>query len=170
MKTTDMRIKTMMLGPIQTNCYLVYHETTKKGIIIDPADWATAIVQECRENGVEPEAILLTHGHGDHTQAADALRKQFGIPLIAAADEEKLLGDPSLNLTAMMGMSLTSLRADRLVRDGDVLELAGFRLRVIATPGHTAGSVCYLAEGEEALFSGDTLFEGSYGRTDFPTG
>lgn len=170
MKTTDMRIKTMMLGPIQTNCYLVYHETTKKGIIIDPADWATAIVQECRENGVEPEAILLTHGHGDHILAADGLRQEWKIPVIASETERELLADPSLNLSLALGMPRTSLKADREVRDGEVVEAAGFHFQVIATPGHTKGSVCYLEKEEKVLFSGDTLFEQSLGRTDFPTG
>lgn len=170
MKKTDMRIKTMMLGPIQTNCYLVYHETTKKGIIIDPADWATAIVQECRENGVEPEAILLTHGHGDHILAADGLRQEWKIPVIASETERELLADPSLNLSLALGMPRTSLKADREVRDGEVVEAAGFHFQVIATPGHTKGSVCYLEKEEKVLFSGDTLFEQSLGRTDFPTG
>ena len=92
------------------------------------------------------------------------------MPIVAAETERALLADPALNLSVALGMPSTSLRADREVRDGETLELAGFRFRVLATPGHTSGSVCYLAEGEDALFAGDTLFEESLGRTDFPTG
>ncbi len=166
----DIRIKTMVLGHVQTNCYLVYREGSGRGVIIDPADDGPAISAACREAGVTPEAILLTHGHGDHILAADGLRKEWGVPVIASEAERALLADPSLNLSLALGMPRTSLKADREVKDGDVVEAAGFRFQVIATPGHTKGSVCYLEKEEEVLFSGDTLFEESLGRTDFPTG
>lgn len=167
---SDMRIKTMVLGSVQTNCYIVYHEETKAAVIIDPADGSSAIQAACTGLGVKPEAILLTHGHGDHILAAEDLKKAYSVPIVAAETERALLADPALNLSVALGMPSTSLRADREVRDGETLELAGFRFRVLATPGHTSGSVCYLAEGEDALFAGDTLFGESLGRTDFPTG
>ena len=90
--------------------------------------------------------------------------------MIASETERELLADPSLNLSLALGMPRTSLKADREVRDGEVVEAAGFHFQVIATPGHTKGSVCYLEKEEKVLFSGDTLFEQSLGRTDFPTG
>ena len=167
---SDMRIKTMVLGSVQTNCYIVYHEETKAAVIIDPADGSSAIQAACTGLGVKPEAILLTHGHGDHILAAEDLKKAYSVRIVAAETERALLADPALNLSVALGMPSTSLRADREVRDGETLEFAGFRFRVLATPGHTSGSVCYLAEGEDALFAGDTLFEESLGRTDFPTG
>lgn len=166
----DMRIKTMVLGHVQTNCYLVYEEGSGRGVIIDPADNGPAISAACREAKVTPEAILLTHGHGDHILAADGLRQEWKIPVIASETERELLADPSLNLSLALGMPRTSLKADREVRDGEVVEAAGFHFQVIATPGHTKGSVCYLEKEEKVLFSGDTLFEQSLGRTDFPTG
>lgn len=166
----DMRIKTMVLGYVQTNCYLVYDGETGRGVIIDPADRAPEIVSACRELQVTPEAVLLTHGHGDHVLAADAVRQELGIPVIASRAERELLADPALNYSTALGMPDIRLKADREVEDGDLLELAGFRFQVIATPGHTGGSVCYLEEENEVLFSGDTLFELSLGRTDLPTG
>lgn len=166
----EMRIKTMVLGAVQTNCYLIYDNETGRGFVVDPADESETIERACAGLGVKPEAVLLTHGHGDHILAAEDLRKKYGIPVLAGEQERELLADPSLNLSAALGMGSVALRADREVRDGEELELAGFRLKVLATPGHTKGSVCYLDEGEKVLFSGDTLFEESLGRTDFPTG
>lgn len=166
----EMRIKTMVLGPVQTNCYLIYDDETKRGFLVDPADQSETIERACTGLGVKPEAILLTHGHGDHILAAEDLRKKYGIPVLAGERERELLADPSLNLSAALGLGSVGLRADREVKDGEELELAGFRLKVLATPGHTKGSVCYLDEREKVLISGDTLFEESLGRTDFPTG
>lgn len=165
-----LRIKSAVLGAVGTNCYLVYNEKTKKAVIVDPADNGPYIKSQCISLGIEPEAILLTHGHADHMLAADSLRKEYGIPLIAGEKEEKLLADPSMNLSLMIGGVQVGLKADKTVREGDVLELIGFRFRVIGTPGHTSGSVCYWITEEDVLFAGDTLFEESFGRTDFPTG
>lgn len=167
---SEMRIKTMVLGGVQTNCYLVYHEKTKAGVIIDPAAQPDRIDQMCLELGIKPEALLLTHGHGDHIMAVEKLKSRYQIPVIAGEKERNLLADPSKNLSAALGMPSVSLKADREVTDGEILVLAGFQFQVLATPGHTAGSVCYLEPEEGVLFSGDTLFEESLGRTDFPTG
>ncbi|RGY99047.1 MBL fold metallo-hydrolase [Clostridium sp. AM58-1XD] len=166
----DLRIKSSVLGAVGTNCYFVYNETTKKAVIIDPADNATYIVNQCVTLGITPEAILLTHGHADHMLATEEIRKQYGIPVIAGEKEERLLADPTLNLSPMIGGRQVGLRADRTVRDREELELIGFRFQVIETPGHTEGSVCYRMKEEGVLFAGDTLFEESFGRTDFPTG
>ncbi len=166
----EMRIKTMVLGSVQTNCYLIYDNETKRGFLVDPADESGTIERACAGLGVKPEAILLTHGHGDHILAAEELKKKYGIPILAGEEERELLADPALNLSAALGMGSVGLRADRELRNGEELELAGFSLKVLATPGHTKGSVCYLDEKEKVLLSGDTLFEESLGRTDFPTG
>ncbi|MBS5065859.1 MAG: MBL fold metallo-hydrolase [Hungatella hathewayi] len=162
----DLRIKTCVLGMVSTNCYIVYRE--KEAVVIDPADNGAYIVNQCRELGVMPVAVLLTHGHFDHIMAVDDLRK-LSLPVYAGADEEGLLGDTSLNLSASFGHSFTT-RADHYVKDGEMFSLLGKTWKVIATPGHTSGSVCYLVDDEDVLFSGDTLFAESLGRTDFPTG
>lgn len=113
---------------------------------------------------------MLTHGHFDHILAVEDIRRAFPeITVYAAEKEAKLLGDPRLNMTGSYGTGF-SLSPDRLVKDGDVLELAGFKWKVIETPGHTAGSMCLWIEEEDVLISGDTLFAESLGRTDFPTG
>ena len=167
---SDFRIKTMVLGMVGTCCYIVYHEKTREAVIIDPADNADYLVSKCREFGVEPEAVLLTHAHFDHMMAADDIRKTYGCKLYVHMDDEKMLNDPSLNLSGTMGTEQVSISADHLLRDGDVLHFLNREWKVMATPGHTAGSVCYYIPEEEVVFSGDTLFAESLGRTDLPTG
>lgn len=164
------RIKTYVLGPVSTNCYIVFREGSKHAIVIDPADRADVILAHCRDLGVEPEAILLTHGHFDHMMAAQEIREQTKALVYACEKEQKLLGDASLNLSSGFIRKPYTLQADRLVKEGDRLEFSDLTLEVMETPGHTAGSVCYYEREEGILFSGDTLFAGSYGRVDFPTG
>ncbi len=114
-------------------------------------------------------AILLTHGHFDHIMGVEGLRTQFGIPVYVHEDDADMLERPQLNAGAMIGVSI-SVQADQTVKDGDVLHLAGMEIHVLHTPGHTPGGVCYYFPKEEVVFSGDTLFCGSVGRTDLPGG
>ena len=165
----NIAIRMMVLGPVQTNCFFLINEDTKEVLIVDPADCAQRIIEWINSENLKPVAILLTHGHFDHVLAMDAVRKEYGIPVYASRDEVEVLAKPQLNVSTMMGMRL-SLQADELFKDGDILELAGMKLQVIATPGHTIGSVCFYIEEEKMLISGDTLFCASVGRTDFPTG
>lgn len=167
---SNFRIKTYVLGGVSTNCYLVFREGEKAAVILDPADNADYLIGRCREFGVEPEAILLTHGHFDHILAADDIRKTFGCKIYVQMDDEKMLNDPSLNLSGTLGTEQMSTSADHLLRDGEVLSFLNLEWKVLATPGHTAGSACYYIPEEEVLFSGDTLFAESLGRTDLPTG
>lgn len=167
---SNFRIRTCTVGMVGTNCYLVYREDLKKAVIVDPGDNGAHILNKCREYGIIPEAIVLTHGHFDHILAVEEIRRAFQeITVYAAEKEAKLLGDSRLNMTGSYGTGF-SLRPDRLVKDGDVLELAGLKWQVIETPGHTTGSMCLWIEEEDVLISGDTLFAESLGRTDFPTG
>ena len=143
-----MRIETIMVGQMGTNCYLAWDEESKRGFLVDPGEQADKIIRVCSRYEIKPEAILLTHGHFDHIMAAKKVKEYYQIPVYAGIHEEELLADAEKNLSAMWAEGFT----------------------VIETPGHTSGGVCYYIEKEHVLFAGDTLFFESYGRTDFPGG
>ena len=137
-----------------------------KALVVDPGAKAQRILQECEHLHVKPIAVLLTHGHADHILGAAELQKA-GAKIYAHKDEIEVIGGKA-NLAIALGTSLAPLVPDEIVTDDEVIDLPPFSVNVIHTPGHTQGGVCYLLE--DALFTGDTLFPGSYGRTDFPTG
>ena len=166
---SQLEIRSFVLGMVATNCYLAINKETKEALIIDPADNAPRIARELDKAGAHPVAILLTHGHFDHILAVDDLRDKYRIPVYCHKDEEEVLEKDALNMASMIGR-LYSTKADVLLRDEEQLKLAGFDIIVFHTPGHTKGGVCYYLPEEQTLFSGDTLFCGSVGRTDFPTG
>lgn len=167
---TGMEIKTCVLGGVGTNCYLVYNKATKEAVIVDPADNGPYISEMCTGLGLTPAAILLTHGHFDHIMAAEDVRRAFNIKIYASEIEDAMLSDSGLNLSGGFGGTQIGFHGDELLRDGDILDLIGFQWKVIETPGHTSGSVCYFVPEEKVVFAGDTLFLRSYGRTDLPTG
>lgn len=166
-----MKIRHLMVGMIGTNCYLVENDETKKGFIVDPGGNAPEILETLAQMEMQPEAILLTHGHADHISGIPGIEEKRQIPVFALAAEKHVLHDTTANLTdEFYGGRGFTVDADRYLADGEELSLAGFRIRVIATPGHTEGSCCYYLPEAGVLFSGDTLFQMSYGRTDMPTG
>ena len=164
----DLKVRHLVVGAVATNCYIAENKKTKEALIIDPGDNAARIVQIIKEDGVVPVAVLLTHGHFDHAMAAQEVAEQYGIKIYAHETEKETLETPQINLSGMIGRTLT-FHADCYVKDGDILNLAGFEIRVLHTPGHTQGGVCYYVEKEGVLFSGDTLFCCSVGRSDFAT-
>lgn len=166
----NLRIETMVLGMVGTNCYLVMNSNTKELFVVDPADEADRIAQRIRQMEGIPQMILLTHGHFDHIGAARELADLFQIPVCALSLERELMADDYMNVSLPMGGRGITLEADRWLRDGEILNAAGCRIQVIHTPGHTSGGACYYLPGEQVLFSGDTLFHCSVGRTDLPTG
>lgn len=161
-------IEQKVLGMVSTNTWFLKNKETGALLIIDPADQPLLIQQKITAMEGKPEAILLTHGHFDHMMAADVVRSMYGIPVLALEEEKNLLANPGYNLSGSWAAPC-SLQADRWLKDQEILELAGFTIRVLHTPGHTQGSCCYYLDEEGVLFSGDTLFAGSVGRTDFPT-
>ena len=153
-----LKMKTLPLGAYQTNCYLVWEENSPTCVVIDPGYEADTILLEVKKVGKKIAAILLTHGHFDHVGAVRDLVAEAGCPVY--------LHEADLSMPAQM--TAGPLYYTNLCGEGDRLELAGLSFKVLHTPGHTPGSVCYMSEN--AIFSGDTLFWGSCGRTDLPGG
>ena len=165
----QIEIKSMTLGMVATNCYLIINKENNEALLVDPADNALRISNVIEENGCTLKAILLTHGHFDHIMALNDLKKRYNVPVYAHEEEEDVLKQSSLNLSGSIGQIYTT-QADVYVKDGEHLKLAGLDVIVLYTPGHTKGGVCYYFPEEKVLMSGDTLFHCSIGRTDFPTG
>ena len=138
-------------------------------ILIDPGANADRLIQIIEEEKLNPVAILLTHGHFDHAGGAAEVAAHFGIKVYAEKHERETLDDPKLNLSGWAGAE-TTYHADVFLKDEQEFDLAGFHIRVLFTPGHTVGGCCYYFAYQDALFSGDTLFAQSVGRTDFPKG
>ena len=166
---TEIKIGKMLIGSVQTNCYFLYREDQKEVICIDPADQGEQIYQKLLSQGFTIKAILLTHGHFDHIFGCDVIKEKTNAPIYALKQEKELLGNATQNVSIQFGRPYT-LNADYYFEDGESITIAGMNVRVIATPGHTAGSCCFYLEEVGMLISGDTLFEESVGRTDLPTG
>lgn len=163
-------IRSMVLGPVQTNTYFIINDDTGECVIADPAYSPEKIIEAVEKNDLIPAAVILTHGHFDHIAAVKGLLEKWRVPVFASEAEKELLEDVNLNQSLdAFGYGIT-VKADRLLKDGEEFEAGGITFRCIHTPGHTAGSCCFLIDSMKALISGDTLFEGSIGRTDLPTG
>lgn len=159
-----------VVGAVQTNCYFLYNPETSECLIIDPGDEADKIINYMQSKELKPVAILLTHGHFDHIGAVDELRDKYNISVYAAKEERETLENEDINRSSFfMGRGL-SIAADKWLSDGDEITLLGQNVRCILTPGHTVGGMCFYFPKEMILFSGDTLFQESVGRTDFPGG
>lgn len=164
------RIEKSILGVCATNTYYVFNEDSREGIIIDPADNENDIIDKVTRFGFTPKAILITHGHFDHILAMPKVREHFSIKCYIGKTEEKVLKDSSMNLTTTFVGGGIKMDADVYLEDGEEFEIAGWKIKAIEVPGHTIGGMCYYFMDEDVLFSGDTLFCDSVGRSDFPGG
>ncbi|MCM3637414.1 MBL fold metallo-hydrolase [Sporosarcina luteola] len=165
-----LEIRTYPLGPIQTNCYVVY---SREGecLVIDPGEEGDRIIAEIEKANGKPLAILLTHAHFDHIGAVDRVRNHFGIPVHIHEAEHDWLGNPDLNGSSRYpGLPLVKNKdADQFLQEGE-LNIGPFQLEVRHTPGHSPGSVSFVFKEAQFAVVGDTLFKGSIGRTDLPGG
>jgi hydroxyacylglutathione hydrolase len=153
------------VGPVRENCYLVRREGADRALLIDPGDEAPRLQAAMAELGVAPEAILLTHTHFDHIGAVAPIARATGVPVYCPRGELAVLEEPHKFFPPMFG-PVEGWTADHALDGGERLQLAGFDVDVVSTPGHSPGHVTFAIEG--ALFSGDVLFENSIGRTDLP--
>lgn len=164
-----LRVEQYVVGPVQTNCYFAINEDTKEVLVIDPGASAKRLAEIIEEEKLNPVAILLTHGHFDHAGGAEELAGLLGVKIYAGEKEKETLDTPELNLSGWEGRQV-QYHADVFLKDEQEIDLAGFHIRVLETPGHTVGGVCYYFGYQNTVFSGDTLFAQSVGRTDFPKG
>jgi hydroxyacylglutathione hydrolase len=165
-----LEIHTIVSVPFDENSYVVWRAGRSDVLVIDPGLEPELILDYLRERGFTPAALLNTHGHADHIGGNRALKEAFpDAPLLIGANEARLLTNANANLSAPFGMPVTSPPADRLLREGDVVEEAGIRLEVLDLPGHSPGHVVFLyRDAPNVVFGGDVLFRGSIGRYDFP--
>lgn len=164
-----LKLDRMVLGYIGTNVYFICNEENGKVIVVDPADNGEEVYKAITNSGLSVAAILLTHGHYDHILGVEKLRELSGAKVYASIEEKDVLENANNNLTEEIGNPF-SLAADVYLKDSEEIDIDGIKFKCIITPGHTKGSCCYYFENDNILISGDTLFEGSVGRTDLPTG
>ena len=165
-----MTVKQFLAGPIGTNCYLLINKKTKEAVIVDPASCPDYMMNYIKTEEIKLKAVLLTHAHFDHIMGIDDVLNKYGkMPVYVHEADKPMLEDPQQNMTMSCGFPY-AYKGAQAVQDGQVLSLIGYEFKVLHTPGHTPGGCCYYIADEKILFSGDTLFQESVGRTDFPRG
>ncbi|MCR4946761.1 MAG: MBL fold metallo-hydrolase [Lachnospiraceae bacterium] len=164
-----MKINSTVVGRVSANCYFLVNEETGETVVIDPGGEFGRLSAKITELGLKPVAILYTHGHFDHVEAGAELAQKYAVKRYVHSLDMPVLQNPEMNVSWMVGDEEV-FDADETFGDGDILSLAGFEIKCIHTPGHTPGGACFYLEKEDTLFSGDTLFCESVGRTDFPGG
>lgn len=163
-----MKVIRIPAGIYAANCYIIYSETTKDGIIVDPGGDADVILNTIKENNLKIKHIVLTHGHGDHIGGVMELLDVLKVPLLVHEDDVKMISDAKMNLSNIMPIGAIELNPDKILKDRDIIPFGDLEAEIIHTPGHTLGGIC-IKIGDN-LITGDTLFQGSIGRTDLEGG
>lgn len=161
-------LKTLVVGPLQTNCYVLVCEATGQCAVVDPGAEGKRILDLVNKQRWQVKYIINTHGHGDHIGANGVVKEGTGASLLIHQNDASYLSDPNKSMLSLLGDKSVNLAADRLLHHGDKLEVGELTLDIIHTPGHTLGGISIKIG--KVLFTGDTLFAGSIGRTDFPGG
>lgn len=163
-----MILRRLVVGPLEENCYVVTDEKTKEALIIDPGDESDRIIEVIRGNNLKVVAVVLTHAHFDHLGAAGDVKRETGARLLIHGDDLALFRT-ARQQAILWGFDIDDIpEPDGLLKDGDVIKAGGIEFKVLHTPGHSPGSISLYGEG--VVFTGDTLFQGSVGRTDLPGG
>jgi hydroxyacylglutathione hydrolase len=167
-----MIIDSLVLGDFLTNCYIIRQsQNESQCIIIDPGLQPQPLIDFLQNNDLEPLAVILTHGHADHFAGLNALQQNFPeIKVHIHKLDAEMLADPHANLSLMAAASLAAQPPDILLSDNDIIDIAGIKLSVLHTPGHTPGGISLYSKAHDLVFTGDALFAESIGRTDFPSG
>lgn len=161
-------IEKIAVGPLQANCFLITEPQSKEALLIDPGDEPDRILAHVERLGAKLKAIVLTHSHGDHIGAVEAIKNRTGVPVMIHQAEADWITDPGKNLSALLGIPVAAPPADRLLNEGDTISIGSENLKVLHTPGHSPGGLSLYRNG--ILLSGDLIFRESVGRTDLPGG
>lgn len=163
-----MKIIRIPAGIYAVNCYIVYSQDTREGLVVDPGGDVNTILKTIEDNDIKIKKIVLTHGHGDHIGAVMDLKKKLDAPVFIHEDDLIMLQDADINLSSSMAIGSVEIKADGILKDGESIKIGNHIMEVIHTPGHTPGCISLKIGGY--LLSGDTLFKGSIGRTDLMGG
>lgn len=168
MTSSKLQVDCLVVGPLQSNCYIVWDDRTKQGAIIDPGEDADIILSAVKELGIEIKYILATHGHFDHVAAVAPLKREINAEFLAHKDDFFFIEDGEDSARRWGFQIERAPKPDRFIEDGDKIKIGNFELEVLHTPGHSPGGVSFLHN--KMVFGGDTLFQRSIGRTDFRQG
>lgn len=161
-----MKVISEKFGSMDNNCSLIIDEKTNQSALVDCNEFSQKMIDMIGDTDLK--YILLTHGHFDHIIGVKSVKEKYGAQVVISKEDEPMLNSSKLSLAVFCNAPQNNVDADIIVKDGDEITLGEIKIKVMATPGHTSGSVCYIAEN--CIFSGDTLFYCSCGRTDFPSG
>ena len=168
MTSSKLQVEQLVVGPLDSNCFIVWDDQIKQGVVIDSGDDADKILNRIKELGIEIKAILVTHGHFDHVGAVAPLKRELNVEFLAHKDDLFFIEDGE-NAARRWGFIIEQPpKPDRFIEDGDTIEVGNYELEVLHTPGHSPGGVSFLHN--RMVFGGDTLFQSSIGRTDFRKG